>query len=669
MFAMLTARLRTLALIVLVAACATPAAHAQLTVALRDLDFSGLPRVTFKACVERDGQLVRGLDAGNFRLVENGTPRQLVMRCPDPADINSVIEVLDNSGSIFAVLPKVVEAAGRLIDSLGASDEAAVLAFGRSITLAQDFTTDKAALKAALQTLTANGGTPLYDATYEAVSLLSSRIGNRHAVVITDGADTQSSRTVDDVIPFARASRVRLYTIAFNIALADQKPMERMALETGGSFFVVERPSELASVYERIAAEITERCCVAEYTSTSCADTLRDLELTVVDGAATAMDRGSFTSPTRPNEAHIAIEVPPDLTPFTSGMAWVSMTPSPDPALLLTMSFTVAYDEQLVDIEPLLPFTLGTAAQNQVVGMSKIAPGRMRLTYNRVRPVAGTNRLVGFPLQALVADSSRRVVFRIEDVVLEGCPVIFTADPDTTTICQCRVPAEASFAVTTVLADAGTAVVDVRVHAQLESGVPLEARLRMTLPPDVSVRAVETGALLPLGAVRWRVDGGRVLMIDVDPATPVADTSKPIVRVVLGIPSARETRDYAVRVDTAEIWQRCCTDPVAPRSMVVLADGVCERVLARTAAPGVTVAPNPVRGQVARVRLVLPAEQSVALHVVDLEGRSTGMAFEGVLAGGVHVIDLDTRGLPSGSYRVVAMTEGGASTAQMVVVR
>jgi VWFA-related protein len=666
---MLKVRFRTLALIALVAAFTTPAAHAQLTVALRDLDFSGLPRVTFKACVERDGQLVRGLDAGNFRLAENGMPRQLVMRCPDPADINSVIEVLDNSGSIFAVLPKVIEAAGRLIDSLGSTDEAAVLAFGRAITLAQDFTTDKAALKAALQTLNANGGTPLYDATYEAVTLLAQRSGNRHAVVITDGADTQSSRTVDDVIPYARASRVRLYTIAFNIALPDQKPMERMALETGGSFFVVERPSELAAVYERIAAEITERCCVAEYTSTSCADTLRDLELTVIDGTNTAMDRGSFASPTRPLEAHIAIDVPTDLTPFTSGMAWVSMTPAPDPALLLTMSFTIAYDEQLVDIEPLLPFTLGTTAQNQVVGMSKIAPGRMRLAFNRVRPVGGTNRLVGFPLQALVADSSRRVVFTIEDIVLEGCPVVFTADPDTTTICQCRVPAEASFSATTVLADAGTALVDVRVHAQLESGAPLEARLRMTLPPEVSVRTVEAGALLPLAALRWRVDGGRVLMIDIDPATPVADTSQAIVRIVLQVPNQKDTRDYPVRVDSAEVWQRCCTDAIAPRSMVVLADGACERVLARTSAPGVTVAPNPVRGAAARVRLVLPAEQSVALHVVDLEGRSAGTAFEGVLAGGVHVIDLDTRGLPSGSYRVVAMTEGGAGTAQLVVVK
>lgn len=666
---MLTARLRTLALIAFVAASAAPAAHAQLTVALRDLDFSTLPRVTFKACVERDGQLVRGLDAGNFRLVENGTPRQLVMRCPDPADINSVIEVLDNSGSIFAVLPKVVEAAGRLIDSLGATDEAAVLAFGRTITLAQDFTTDKAALKAALQTLNANGGTPLYDATYEAVTLLAQRSGNRHAVVITDGADTQSSRTVDDVIPYARANRVRLYTIAFNIALADQKPMERMALETGGSFFVVERPSELAAVYERIAAEITERCCVAEYTSTSCADTLRDLELTVVDGGGTAMDRRTFTSPARPLEAHLAIDVPAELTPLTSGMAFLSMTPAPDPALELSIALTVVYDDQLVDVEPLLPFTLGTVAQNQVVGLTKIAPGRLRVTFNRVQPVAGRTRLVGFPLQALVADSSRRVAFTIEDIVLEGCPVAFTVDPDTTAICQCRIPAEASFTSTTILADAGTAAVDVHVHAQLERTVPLEARLRMTLPPEVSVRTVEAGALLPLAAVRWRVDGGRVLMIDIDPATPVADTSKPLVRVMLDIPTARETRDYAVHVDSAEVWQRCCTDPVAPRSAVVLADGACERVLARTAAPGVTVAPNPVRGGVARVRLVLPAAQSVALQVVDLEGRSTGMTYERVLAGGVHVIDLDTRGLPSGSYRVVAMTEGGAGTAQMVVVR
>ncbi|MBR9974847.1 MAG: hypothetical protein KFF77_04650, partial [Bacteroidetes bacterium] len=43
--------------------------HAQLTVAFEDVDYSQLPRVTFKACVRENGLIVRGLDPSQITLM------------------------------------------------------------------------------------------------------------------------------------------------------------------------------------------------------------------------------------------------------------------------------------------------------------------------------------------------------------------------------------------------------------------------------------------------------------------------------------------------------------------------------------------------------------------------------------------------------------------------
>ena len=274
--------LRPLLSAVLCTALAALSAAAQpLSVTMKDVDFRGLPRVTLSACVQKNNALVAGLDSTQFTLTENGIPRKLRIRCPDPTRFNSVALVIDNSGSISNALVKIREAAGIMVDSLGAADECAVITFGRSITVQQDFTTDRALLAAALTRLTANGGTPMFDASYLGVQMLAARPGNRSAVILTDGEDNMSTSTIADVIALAQAYEIKLYTIGFGIALDIQKIMTRMAVETGGTPFFVERPSELNAVYERIAREITEECCVAEYDSPSCVDTLRDLVLTV----------------------------------------------------------------------------------------------------------------------------------------------------------------------------------------------------------------------------------------------------------------------------------------------------------------------------------------------------------------------------------------------------
>ena len=88
-----------LALIVL--SSALPAQPIDLS--LEDVNVSQMPRVTFKACIRQNGQIVRGIDTSQILLLENGVPQLLSIRCPDPTETNSVVLVLDNSGSMLYI--------------------------------------------------------------------------------------------------------------------------------------------------------------------------------------------------------------------------------------------------------------------------------------------------------------------------------------------------------------------------------------------------------------------------------------------------------------------------------------------------------------------------------------------------------------------------------------
>jgi VWFA-related protein len=647
-------------------------AHAQtFSAKISELNFTGLPRVTMKICTDLDGQLIPGLDSSHFTLMENGVPQSLRIRCPDPGGINSVVLVLDNSGSMLPVMSKLIEAASRLVDSLDAADECAIITFGRNITVRQDFTSDKALLKSVLSSLISNGGTPMYDASLLGVQLVGRQSGNRNVVIITDGEDNMSTSTEADVIAQARFYAAKLYTIAFNIELLNQKILERMALQTGGSFFIVERPSELTAVYERIAAEITEKCCLAEYESTNCADTVRTLDLAARYQGRTATDRQVITSPARPARSLLTLSLPDELMPLADGTGFISMTPPPSTELELNLSFTLVYDPDLVDITPPILYTLGTVAQNQVVDIIKVAPGEMRFLFNRIKPASVTPLLVGFPVHALLADSSRRVRFTIRDIVLEGCPSAFSVAEDSTTICQCLAAMPVQIDSVVIL---GPSVADsdipIRVAGGLNLSTGLIGRLRILLPGDLELLGVYGGSLLPEDAIEWtRLPDGTIEIGVPNSAVPT-DTAGTIAILRVRSHPSRAARYSVIRVLKSAFWQQCCMT-TGPSTVVVVQDGECERVLLRSSVATVTIAPNPLSGssRVSTVSVFIPPSSETGrclLQMMDSRGRSVATLNDGVLPSGRHSFAFDAAGLPSGRYFAVLQARGLFATGSLI---
>lgn len=646
----------------------------QLEAAFENVDYSQLPRVTFKACVREDNVIIRGLDPSQITLLENGVPRQVSLRCPGVVERNAVVLVLDNSGSMLGAMPKLIEASKRLVDSLGAMDECAVITFGRGINVVQDFTTDKALLKGVLDNMTANGGTPLFDASYEGCGLLQSRAGNKHAVIITDGDDNQSTHTDQDVIDVANMIGAKLHTISFAVNPALQGIMQRMAVETGGVFFVVTRPSDLPAIYETIADIITEPCCVGEFMSTNCVDTLRSLVMSVTHNAQTAVAVTSIVSPSRAAQTRLVVDVPEDMTPLATDRGYIEMIPAPSPDLELTISFVLEYDQNLVNI-PVLPFSLNTVSQNQVVDLVNVAPGATRFVFNGIRPAIRSTRLVGFSIEALTADSSRYVDFRIRDIQIEGCPTDFVVTGDSILICQCYRMLAIEMDSSVVRAANDPVLLPIRVTGGVETGMPLQLSAQFSLPSAVEDVDVLPGSLLPADALQWKREGDQLRLFTTASVLP-GDTSGVLATLRLGPNPLPEVRRLRVDLVASELWQRCCPLGIEPVPVYVLQEGRCDFILRLRPQPlRVGNAPNPFSDSDGSRTLIVvdvpeaSAGQTFTLDVLDAGGRVIRRLHDGVLGAGALRVSFDAAGLPSGAYHAVLRNEEAVVTRSMLYLR
>ncbi len=80
------------------------------------------------------------------------------------------------------------------------------------------------------------------------------------------------------------------------------------------------------------------------------------------------------------------------------------------------------------------------------------------------------------------------------------------------------------------------------------------------------------------------------------------------------------------------------------------------------------VAPNPVAGGAATVRLALAAAADVRVEVFDVLGRRVGVLHEGPLGAGPHALPVATAGLPAGAY-VVRLSGAARGATPFVVAR
>jgi Ca-activated chloride channel family protein len=202
------------ALAVAVAAAAVVAISAQQD---GPLFRSGVDLVDVTVTVtDSDERFVSGLQRDDFRIYEDGVLQETAYFSNERVPVSLGI-ALDTSGSMTSdKMASARSAINRFAgELLGAEDELFYMQFANRPDLVQDWTHDRRAIRRALGSAFAAGGTALYDAIAEAVPVAQTGQNKKKAMlVISDGNDTTSETTVEELQQIIRESEVLVYALA-----------------------------------------------------------------------------------------------------------------------------------------------------------------------------------------------------------------------------------------------------------------------------------------------------------------------------------------------------------------------------------------------------------------------------------------------------------------------
>ena len=221
------------------------------------------------------GRLITGLAREDFQIWEDGVEQEIAQFTDERVPVSLGV-LLDASDSMRG--QAIVDARGALDrfvgDLLFPEDEVFVATFNHLPRLAARWKRPPKTLINVLDGLQPSGGTAIYDALAQTSSLFERRDNGRAAfVLISDGADTASDRTLYETLDVIRRSDAFVYAIAIDSPDArastrvNPEALREISAMTGGYTEVVRDAADLGPATARIADELNKQYTVG-YAST-----------------------------------------------------------------------------------------------------------------------------------------------------------------------------------------------------------------------------------------------------------------------------------------------------------------------------------------------------------------------------------------------------------------
>lgn len=235
---------------------------------------------------DEDGRVISGLKKENFRVLDNGTPQQILHFSPSTAPI-TIVMLLEYSSSAYQYYAQKAASWGAgFLDHVEPRDWVALVTYNMNSTVRVDFTHNLASVRDAIASLShptfreAN----MFDALQQTLDKLEPVRGRKSILLFATGANSFSASTFDEVEKRLKASDVTL----FAVGLAEEEEIRsrstsigymhaRAALnsfagQTGGIAFFPRFPAELPDIFRSITGYLR-----SEYTfSFSPPKTMRD---------------------------------------------------------------------------------------------------------------------------------------------------------------------------------------------------------------------------------------------------------------------------------------------------------------------------------------------------------------------------------------------------------
>ena len=241
---------------------------------------SGIDIVSLNVTVtDASSHYVTDLAEGDFSVFEDGVKQSITFfsRRQQPIALSLL---LDSSASMEQHLGTLQTAATNFIKKMKPNDIAQVIDFDSRVEIRQGFTGNQSDLQGAIEHTNAGGSTSLHNAIYIAlkelrkVKAVSEEDVRRQALIVfSDGEDTSSLVSFEEVLDLAKRSETAIYAIALRGNDVQAKGfreaefvMRTLAQETGGRAFFPARIEDLNGVYAQIADELASQYTIG-YTS------------------------------------------------------------------------------------------------------------------------------------------------------------------------------------------------------------------------------------------------------------------------------------------------------------------------------------------------------------------------------------------------------------------
>jgi Ca-activated chloride channel family protein len=230
---------------------------------------------------DADQKYVSGLRPSDFAVFEDGIQQDVSFFGATNVPLDLAI-LLDTSASMTGKMGLVQEAAIGFLQTLRSGDRAIVVDIKDATKIMYPLGGDVEAAKKAILSTAPRGGTALYNGTYLTLKEMvkerraTSEVRRQALVVLSDGDDTASLVSYDDLMDLAKQSGIAIYTITLRskylVTQAASRGhsyfsqsefgMKALAQETGARSFFPSQLSELSGVYASIAEELATQYAI-----------------------------------------------------------------------------------------------------------------------------------------------------------------------------------------------------------------------------------------------------------------------------------------------------------------------------------------------------------------------------------------------------------------------
>ena len=258
------------------------------SIQITQFDLEAFPVVkAYVSMLDAAGKPVAGLGRGSVLLEENNHP--VMMRGMELSGTEGRREplsfalVLDRSGSMAGdKLDRAKDSMLRFISLMSEGDRASLYVFSDKVERLESLTGEQDDLIKEVKDIKPSGHTALYDAIARGVESVQGVSGRRAVVVLTDGIANRGAFDISQAIESATKAYVSVYVIGLGEDVRTAR-LERIADETGGSYFFTPAPEGLAGIYETISRRIHNEYLIS-YVTGERGDYLRNVSISVRSG-------------------------------------------------------------------------------------------------------------------------------------------------------------------------------------------------------------------------------------------------------------------------------------------------------------------------------------------------------------------------------------------------